>query len=254
MNKLFLAFLAASLPSTAFAFAPSFSSPKVSTKLHFFKNRAEEKISPVAIPSKGSGSSMDKIFKGGLLSDEDESEIMDAAVKIASKIKTTKDLGWTQPPKRKGKARPRSRAWGGEGEMPVQTKANYDESKENCVEKWLTIEDLVKYTKCQPGPAADTVFVALAGGTKYAERDVCEEKIQQWTNGVARGKINEEAFAKSVKAGRNSLITSYVSFLSVNAFFASCIIFPTNPAAKGLETLVDSLKDNLGPAEILLTQ
>jgi len=252
MNKLIVAFLAASLPTMVLAFAPTTSS-KVSTKLHFFNKKTEEKVSPVAIPAKGSGNSMEKIFKGGLFSDDDESEIMASAIKIALKIKTTKDLGWTQAPKRKGKARPRSRAWGGEGEKPVQSKANYDESKENCVEKWLTIEDLVKYTKCQPGPAADTVFVALAGGAKYAERDVCEEKIQQWTDGAARGKINEEAFIKSVKAGRNSLIASYVSFLSVNTFFASCILFPTNPAAKGLESLVDSLKDNLGPAEILFT-
>lgn len=82
-----------------------------------------------------SGNLAESIFKGGMFEDEDP--ITDA-VKIASKIKSAKDLGWTKPPKRAGNTRPRHRAWGGESEKPVQLKANYDESNENCVEKWLT--------------------------------------------------------------------------------------------------------------------
>ncbi len=241
--------LLGTMPSLALAFAPSpVSSPVSATKLHFFNNKKVEPAQPEPLVKNGSGNSLEGVFKGGLFEEDvDEDAIMASAIQIASKIKSTKDLGWTKAPLRKGNARPRSRAWGGEKEMPVQSKANYDETKENCVEKWLTIEDLMKYTKSKPGPEIDTVFVALAGGAKYAERDVCEAKIEQWTAGAARGKINEDAFKKSVKDGRFELFSGYISFLSVNSFFASCIVFPTNPAAKALESLVDSLKDNLAP-------
>ena len=103
-------------------------------------------------------------FTGGAL-DKMEQQ----AVKLASspRLKTVKDLGWTQPVKRKGSTRPRHRAWGGEGELPIQLKPNYDESSPLCVEKWLTLEDF--YAKVRDdGPAADTVFCALAGmSTKW---------------------------------------------------------------------------------------
>lgn len=208
----------------------------------------------------GSGNLFSTSFTGGLFEEESDEEILAGAIAIASKIKSTKDLGWTGPARRRGAARPRPRAWGGEGEMAIQDKANYDEERENCVEKWLTMEDFLTLTKSTPGPAADTVFVALAGGTKYAERDVCEAKIEQWTSstvaasrpkkgmfgrGAAASSFNEAAFVKSVKDGRRDLLLGYGSFFSVNTFFASCIAFPTNPAAKGLESLVDSLKDQV---------
>ena len=67
-----------------------------------------------------------------------EAEIEAGAIKIASRIRTLKDLGWKKPERRAGNIRPRHRAFGGSGEKPVQLKANYDESKEMCVEKWLT--------------------------------------------------------------------------------------------------------------------
>ena len=73
------------------------------------------------------------VFNGGLL-DKKEAE----AAQLAAKIKTVKDLGWTQPPKRRGATRPRHRAYGGQDEEPIQFKANYDESNPRCVEKWLT--------------------------------------------------------------------------------------------------------------------
>jgi hypothetical protein len=56
--------------------------------------------------------------------------------KVASRIRSVKDLGWTAPEKRAGSARPRHRAFGGEGEEPIQAKANYDETNPNVVEKW----------------------------------------------------------------------------------------------------------------------
>jgi len=97
-------------------------------------------VVPEPATKNGSGNILETIFTGGAFEDDfSKEEILSSATVIASKIKSTKDLGWKiDPPKRKGKARPRHRAWGGEGEMPVQDKANYKEENERCVEKWLT--------------------------------------------------------------------------------------------------------------------
>jgi len=199
------------------------------------------------IPKTGSGNILEKVFTGGSFEDDAEGTLAEAA-KIASRIKSTKDLGWTQPPKRRGNTKPRHRAWGGEKELPVQSKPNYDEAKENCVEKWLTVEDFCAKTKSS-GPAADTTFVALAGGAKYAEREVCEEIITQWRSGGSNkggrgvGQFNEAAFEKSVKAGRTALITGWGTFLTITTFFATCILFPTNPASKYFEGLIGKVLD-----------
>ena len=239
------------------AFVTSPSSRSISTKLN------GERPPQFDAPKSGNGNILESIFTGGAFEEEPADEIMSSAASIARSIKSTADLGWTGPPRRKGNARPRHRAWGGEGEQAVQDKANYDEERENCVEKWLTYEDFLAATRASEGAAADTVFVALAGGAKYAERDVCEAKIAEWTGGdvststttsggifgrrsVAKSTIDEQAFIKTVKQGRQDLLTGWASFLGVNTFFASCILFPTNPAAKALEGLVDSVKDQAG--------
>lgn len=156
----------------------------------------------------------------------------DEAAKIASKIKTVKDLGWNAPPKRKGGTRPRHRAYGGTTELPIQNKPGYDETNENCPEKWLSLEEIYGLVR-DSSPAADTVFVALAGGKSCAERDICEAKLQEWRSG---GAFDEAKFIQSVKAGRTDLAIGWGAFLAVNSFFVSCIIFPTNPAAKVLES------------------
>mmetsp|Transcript_13080 Transcript_13080/g.19595 ORF Transcript_13080/g.19595 Transcript_13080/m.19595 type:complete len:269 (-) Transcript_13080:89-895(-) len=253
------------LPFVANSFTlPTTSRLTSSTNLNLFNNKKEvtpsTRPAQFEAPEKGSGNILESTFTGGAFEDEPADEILASAAAIASKIKSVKDLGWSQSGMRRGQARPRHRAWGGEGEMPIQDKANYDEKRENCVEKWLTYEDFLAATRASPGPAADSVFVALAGGSKYAEREICEEKIAQWTGGASEAapassggmfgrkasraaSFNEAAFIKTVNEGRRDLGLGWGAFLSINFFFASCIIFPTNPAAKGLESLVDSLKD-----------
>uniref|UniRef100_A0A7S2ER15 Uncharacterized protein n=1 Tax=Ditylum brightwellii TaxID=49249 RepID=A0A7S2ER15_9STRA len=192
------------------------------------------------IPKSGEGNIFDTNFSGGYF--EKESADVEA-IKIASKIRSVKDLGWTNPtPKRKGNTRPRHRAWGGEGERPVQLKSNYDESNANCVEKWLSLEDLYANTKSS-GSAADAVFVALAGGAKYAERDVCEATIESWKD--TNGKFSDQAFLKSVKKGRSDLATGWASFVGTNLFFVSCILFPNNPASKVLEGVIGIARDQV---------
>ena len=237
-----------------------------STNLNLFNNNKEDTPSTrppqFDAPNEDSGNILDSTFTGGAFEDEPAAEILASAAAIASKIRSVKDLGWTQSAKRRGKARPRHRAWGGEKEMAVQDKPNYDEKRENCVEKWLTYEDFLAATRASPGPAADSVFCSLAGGAKYAEREICEVKIAQWNGGASEAApassgglfgrktsrastFNEAAFIKTVNEGRTGLGLGWGAFVSVNGFFASCIIFPTNPAAKGLASLVDSLKDQV---------
>ena len=174
-------------------------------------------------------------LSGGAFADQD-----DAAIKIASRIKTVKDLGWTAPPKRKGGTRPRHRAFGGTTEQPIQLKPNYDETNEKCPEKWLSVDDFYNMVR-DSSPAADTVFVALAGGKSCAERDICVQKLEEWRSGP-QGTFDEAAFLKSVTDGRRDLAVGWGLFLSINTFFASCIVFPTNPAAKALESGLSQLQ------------
>lgn len=171
----------------------------------------------------------------------------DEAALIASKIKTVKDLGWTAPPKRKGGTRPRHRAYGGTTELPIQSKPNYDPTADNCVEKWLSLEEfyelpVVKKSKAGSGStaAADTVFVALAGGRSCAERDDCERLIEEWRSGG--NTFDESKFLASVQRGRTDLAVGWAGITAANAFFASCIAFPTNPAAKGLEAALGNIQ------------
>mmetsp|Transcript_18924 Transcript_18924/g.28793 ORF Transcript_18924/g.28793 Transcript_18924/m.28793 type:complete len:225 (+) Transcript_18924:154-828(+) len=161
------------------------------------------------------------------------------AARVASRIKSVKDLGWTTPPKRKGSTRPRHRAYGGEEEDPIQLKPNYDASNPNCVEKWLTQEEFEAKFGVS-GPVADTIFVALASGAAFAERDVCEKVIVEWKKDGSL--FDEIAFLRSVQRGRTQLAIGWLIFGSAVTFAGSGILFPTNPAMKAFELLVAELQ------------
>ena len=177
----------------------------------------------------------------------------DEAALLASKIKTVRDLGWSAPPKRKGGTRPRHRAYGGTTELPIQSKPNYDPTADNCVEKWLSLEEfyelpVVKSSSKKAGgggssstAAADTVFVALAGGRSCAERDDCEKLLAEWRSGGGNA-FDEDKFLASVQRGRTDLAVGWAGITAANAFFASCIAFPTNPAAKALEGALSNVQ------------
>uniref|UniRef100_A0A7S1FMA6 Uncharacterized protein n=1 Tax=Corethron hystrix TaxID=216773 RepID=A0A7S1FMA6_9STRA len=85
----------------------------------------------------GSGNIFETLFTGGYGASEED---IAAAARIATKIRSASDLpGWEKAPmRRKGSTRPRHRAWGGDSELPVQEKPNYDPALEACPEKWLT--------------------------------------------------------------------------------------------------------------------
>ena len=171
------------------------------------------------------------LFKAGLFANV-EGEAADLASK---KIRSVKDLGWTQPAKRAGSTRPRHWAFGGAKENPVQEKPNYDESATNAVEKWLPLKDFYSIVKDDTA-VADTIFVSLAGGGAFIERDVAEKVIDSWR---ASGKFDEGAFLKSVQQGRNKFLAGWAVFGGVTGFSISGIVFPTNPVQLALVDLLD---------------
>ena len=121
-------------------------SPISSSTSLFAKEKNKVSIDLTNIPERGSGNLLEKFFTGGAFEDDSATNLAEA-VKIASRIKSAKDLGWTKPPKRRGNTKPRHRAWGGESELSVQDKPNYDETKEKCVEKWLTLVSYILYRR-----------------------------------------------------------------------------------------------------------
>ena len=233
------------LLGVAQAFAPSSGNPASSSAFHsssFQLHAIDPKISEL---KEKNTNILEATWNGGAFANAE-----DEAALIASKIKTVKDLGWTAPPKRKGGTRPRHRAYGGTTELPIQSKPNYDPTAENCVEKWLSLEEFYelpvvkssskKASGSSSTAAADTVFVALAGGRSCAERDDCEKLIAEWRSGG--NAFDEDKFLASVKRGRTDLAVGWAGITAANAFFASCIAFPTNPAAKGLEQALANIQ------------
>jgi len=186
----------------------------------------------------GSGNIFETLFTGGYGASEED---IAAAARIATKIRSASDLpGWEKAPmRRKGSTRPRHRAWGGDSELPVQEKPNYDPALEACPEKWLTQEELEAKFRLT-GTQSDILFVSLAGPNKYAERDVCEEKISNWRKS---GKFDQSIFVEYVKKGQNDLILGYSTFVGLNLFFVLNIVFPTNPVGNLLVYIVGGLQD-----------
>ena len=224
------------VPSTT-AMPASVASSNYPAKALFAKKKGKD-IDPKIADLKSQNTNLfEATWNGGAFADMDD----DAAKLAASKLKSGKDLGWTGPPLRRGGTRPRHRAYGGTTELPIQDKANYDPSSENCVEKWLSLDAFYALVK-DDSPAADAVFVALAGGRSCAERDVAEQLLADWRSGP-KGAFDENKFRASVKKGRTDLAIGWAAFTGANAFFASCIAFPTNPAAKALEHALANVQD-----------
>ena len=224
------------VPSTTAMHASAVSSQHPPKAL-FAKKKVKD-IDPKIADLKSQNTNLfDSTWNGGAFADMDDA----AAQLAATKLKSVKDLGWTGPPLRRGGTRPRHRAYGGTTELPIQNKANYDPSSDNCVEKWLSLDEFYSLVK-DDSPAADAVFVALAGGRSCAERDVAEQLLAEWRSGP-KGAFDENKFRASVKKGRIDLAVGWAGFAAANAFFASCIAFPTNPAAKALEHALANVQD-----------
>eukprot|EP00525_Craspedostauros_australis_P001830 CAMPEP_0198117486 /NCGR_PEP_ID=MMETSP1442-20131203/18242_1 /TAXON_ID= /ORGANISM="Craspedostauros australis, Strain CCMP3328" /LENGTH=239 /DNA_ID=CAMNT_0043775543 /DNA_START=94 /DNA_END=813 /DNA_ORIENTATION=- len=206
LTTIFLTLAAALTANVADAFAI----PSVGTQRQSF-----------ALKASSTEDNADTLFKAGLLANCED----DAAQLAAKKIRSIKDLGWNKPAKRRGNTRPRHWAFGGANEKPVQLKPNYDESASNCVEKWLSLKDFYSIVK-DDTPVADTIFVALAGGGAFIEREVAETTIAKWRDGR---QFDTAAFRTSVTQGRSKFLQGWALFVGATGLAVSGIVFPTNP-------------------------
>lgn len=192
-----------------------------------------------------------ELFKAGLLANLEE----EAADLASKKIRSVSDLGWKETAKRRGKTRPRHWAFGGAGEKAVQDKPNYDPANPLCVEKWLSLPDFYAIVGDDTA-VADTIFVALAKGGAYVEREVAEEVISQWRPSASsskaasskpsmfgRGKgaasFDRAAFLKTVNNGRRDFLIGWAAFVAITGFAVSGIVFPTNPVQLALVDLLE---------------
>lgn len=183
-----------------------------------------------------------ELFKGGLLCDDDSK---DRAAELASrKIKSVSDLGWKgAEAKRRSSIRPKLWPFGGSSELAIQDKANYSPENPNCPDPWLGLEEFYALVNDDTA-AADLIFVSLAGGRAFVERDVAEAVLERWwsTDGsTARGRkqFDRSAFEQTVKAGQKDFIIAWSLFAGATGTAISGIVFPTNPLQLALVDLLD---------------
>jgi hypothetical protein len=193
-----------------------------------------------------------EFFKGGLLADEYSKE---RAAELASrKFRTIADMGWKEnEPRRQSNIRPKLWSFGGNNELAIQDKANYSPENPNCPDPWLGLEDF--YTLLNDdSAAADLIFVALAGGRAFVERNVAQSVLDRWW-GTTSATIDEPlkprrkpkqqfdrlAFEQSVKAGQRDFVAAWALFLGITGFAAAGILFPTNPLQLALVDILDSM-------------
>ncbi|GMI03978.1 hypothetical protein TrVE_jg9486 [Triparma verrucosa] len=141
-------------------------------------------------------------------------------------------------------SKPKHRAWGGETEPPIQNKAlpNVDMKT---IDPWVTFEEMAE---CPSFKNADddlkqAIFVSLAGGQRYLDRQRCEQSLSKWTG--ENGKFDEAGFERALKDGRIDLAQGWAVFLVLTVGFASCIVAPTSPAPKAIEAFIDSLAQQI---------
>mmetsp|Transcript_22166 Transcript_22166/g.52472 ORF Transcript_22166/g.52472 Transcript_22166/m.52472 type:complete len:260 (-) Transcript_22166:727-1506(-) len=193
-----------------------------------------------------------ELFKAGLLADDYSQE---RAVELASKrIRTVSDLGWKgKETRRRSSIRPKLWPFGGSNELAIQDKANYSPDNPNCPEPWLGLEDFYGLVKDDTA-AADIIFVSLAGGRAFVERDVAEAVLDRWwgtSSSTADGSKNARrrqtqqfdrlAFEQTVKAGQRDFIAAWSLFLGLTGFAIAGIAFPTNPVQLALVDVVDAI-------------
>lgn len=132
-------------------------------------------------------------------------------------------------------------AWGGINEPAVQNKPLPNKL---AVDPWIDFEMFLQtksaeslgkkyakdYTEEEIVASLEAVFVSLSGGSKWLTRAKAESSLAV---------IESQGFEAALKKGRVEFALGWASFLLLTVGFASCIVVPTNPAAKALEQLVE---------------
>ena len=118
-----------------------------------------------------------------------------------------------------------------------EDKPNYDPDSPLCVEKWLTLSDFYSIVRDDTA-VADTIFVALAKGGAFVEREVAEEVLAKWRPDGPRS-FDNAAFLKTVKEGRTQFLLGWAGFLAITGTAVSGIVFPTNPLQLALVDFLD---------------
>ena len=207
-----------------------------------------------------SSSNNQEFFKAGLLANVEE----EAALLASRKIRSIQDLGWSGPAKRRGKTRPRHWAFGGAGEKSIQDKPNYDPDSPLCVESWLSLADFYQIVQDDTA-VADTIFVALAKGGAYIEREVAEQVLARWrpkssattttkdtrktafprfpseSSTAASTAFDTKAFLQTVQEGRQEFLLGWAAFVTLTGVAVAGIVFPTNPLQLALVDLLEVL-------------
>ena len=213
---------------------PSFSSSSST------KTTARSDFGLFASNSNSNSNDNTELFKGGLLADESSKEL---AIKLAStKIRKVSDLKiWKEKSNLKNKSssiRPKYWSFGGNDELPIQDKANYSTDNPNCSEPWLGLQDFYSVIDNDTA-AADLIFVSLAGGRAFIERDAAESVLDQWWNNK---KFDPVSFEQTVKVGQRDFITSWSIYVGVLGIAATGIAFPNNPIQLGLVNILDMIR------------
>jgi hypothetical protein len=190
-------------------------------------------------------------FKAGLLANKEEE-----AAKLASKkIRSLANLGFSKPtttkaallkksqspPQRRRSSliRPKYWAWGGAEERAIQDKPNYDPiNNPNCPDPWVSLSDFYRLVDDE---TADTIFVALAGGRAFVERDVAEQILQEWYQNGSSTTLDKDAFFQTVRRGQQDFVWGWGSFISITGLALLGIIFPTNPLQMALVHALDAV-------------
>jgi hypothetical protein len=206
--------------------------------------------------SKRSSSSIEEreemeFFKAGLLANKEE----EAALLASKKIRSLSNLGFTKSTsstknqeqrRRSSSIRPKYWAWGGAEERAIQDKPNYDPiSNSNCPDPWVSLSDFYALVNDDTA-VADTIFVALAGGRAFIERDVADQVLQQWYGSNDGGNtrrtrtaLDKDAFIQTVRRGQQDFLWGWGSFWSIIGLAVLGIVWPTNPLQMALVQNLD---------------
>ena len=184
---------------------------------------------------------LDDLFQGGLLADQDAK---DRASELASsKLRSVSDLGWRErTPRRPSSKRPKLWPFGGDMEKAVQDKPGYSFDNPKSPEPWLGLDDFYAIVK-DDSPAADLIFVSLAGGRAFAERPKAEKVLEQWwgpPDGRKR-QFDRKGFERTVREGQIDFALIWAAYVGIIGFAGLGLVAPFSPIFAPFRDFIDNV-------------